>query len=661
MAGWGVLRALLPDLPVAARFWIAWLLFTFGPGAAAGGYLTRDLDPLRRTIVLLGTGSATAPVLIFLLGWGHLLAAFPYVASALAGACLAVWTPREPAGDRRTPSIDLAACAVLVVLALGIGAIVFSHRLETTGGGIQLFGDYDSLDLSFYAAWAAEASHTVPPTASYYAGHALNAAYYPQLVLAMVHRFAGVPTLPIYFRYAWPAVVSLGLLTAYVLARSLAGAGVALLAGALILIGGDFSYLAAWWLPHDTGQWDFLLWPTNFLSPTMEILQFNTWAQTLPVFFTALYAIVRGMNARRYGWTVLSAVLLATLFQFKPFAYAIVLAALFAAAVFSGRDWVARRRFAVTLGLAVVCAIPFVYSVVAVPIGDRRSRLLIDFFLLPRRMLLKLDLADTFARVAAHLAPAAALRQPIVLLMATVVFFAGGLGIRWVGLPGVWRGIRADATAADAAVWRLLAWTVVAGVAVPFVLVTDPYVDTLQFYQTGLYVLWLFTAVGLGAMVRQRPIAGAIVLVLAVAAALPSSVHFLARKWTDNRRPPLMALSRGEVQIARYLRATDPETTVVLTDRPGGPSLIPAASDRRIVLAYSRPYYAVGSDGPARDVDAFYASAEGDPAAAFDTLRRYHVTHVVVLERDHVHPTVLSRLQVMVQSPDATLYAVPRD
>ena len=53
--------------------------------------------------------------------------------------------------------------------------IAFSHRLTTTLGGIVVNGAYDSFDLSFYAAWAAEASHTVPPTASYYAGHQLNA------------------------------------------------------------------------------------------------------------------------------------------------------------------------------------------------------------------------------------------------------------------------------------------------------------------------------------------------------------------------------------------------------------------------------------------------------------------------------------------------------
>ena len=49
-------------------FLLAWFLFTFGPGIAITGPLTRALDPLRRVIVALGVGSAAAPVLINFLG-----------------------------------------------------------------------------------------------------------------------------------------------------------------------------------------------------------------------------------------------------------------------------------------------------------------------------------------------------------------------------------------------------------------------------------------------------------------------------------------------------------------------------------------------------------------------------------------------------------------
>src|SRR5204862_5762961 len=119
------------------------------------------------------------------------------------------------------------------------------------------------------------------------------------------------------------------------------------------------------------------------------------------------------------------------------------------------------------------------------------------------------------------------LRTPLLLLMATVVFLALGIGIRWIGAPGVWSAIRPSArsrdasesgtSAADAAAWRLLGWGVIAGVAIPFVIATDPYVDTLQFYLTGLYLMWIFTAVALIAFARVHPRIGWLAIAAAIA------------------------------------------------------------------------------------------------------------------------------------------------
>jgi hypothetical protein len=652
---WGAGPYLLPALTPGLRFLAAWLLFTFGPGAAAGVRLTRDLDPLRRVIVLLAMGTAATPVLIVLLGRAHLLDAYPFLVSAMAGGALACWRRAANTRPRSSPA-DRLACAVLVALSAVTGAIVFSHRLAFAGGGVQVYGLYDSMDLSYYAVMAADATHTMPPMAAFYSGHALNAAYYPQLILTAVHRFAAVPLLPIYFRYAWPAFLSLGALTAFVLVRSLTSAGVAFLAVTLMLVAGDFSYLAAWLLPHATDQWDYLLWPTNFLSPTMEVLHFNTWAPTLPVFFGALYAIVRGLQTKSRAWMVAGALLLPALFQFKPFAFMVILAALFAAGVFAGHDAAARRRLALTFGLGVLLTLPYAFSIATQT--DRRSRFLIDLFLLPRRMLLKLDLTAWADAVATRLAPAPLLHRPIFLAIATALFFLGGLGIRWLGLPGVWRAIRRK-SADDASAWSVLGWTAAAGILIPFVLVTDPYVDTLQFYQTGLYVLWIFTAATLVAFARRHPLVGALAIALAIAISLPSSLHFLHTKWTDAQREPRAAVSRGEAAIAAYLRTTDPAVTVVLHDRPSQPSLIALLSERRVVLGWGHPYYAVGSGGRLNDVNAFYESANANPGATFAVLDRYHVTHVIVADRNHVHPDVLARLQPVLRFPDATLYAVP--
>ena len=658
-AAWFALGLALPSVPELVRFVLGWFVLTFGPGIAMTGYLTRDLDRVRRVVIALGAGTAATPVLIDCLGRVHAVPAFPYIAAAMAVGSVLLWR-RQP-GDRmvRMSSGDMAACAALVALAIGLGGIVFGHRLESTPNGIVVNGEYDSADLSYYAAEASEASHTVPPMASYYSGHHLNAAYYPQLVLAMSHRFAGVPILPMYFRYAWPTFLSLSALVGFLLVRSIAPRAVAVLAIALVLAGSDLSYLWAWSLDHDPPAWDYVLWPTNFLSPTMHLLQFNTWGPSMPVFFTALYAIVRGLQTGSRAWIVVSAVLLAVLFEFKPFAYVILMAALAAAAVFSGSDWRARWRFAATAALTVVFTLPFLVGAALLDPGDRRTRLVFQPFALPKRMLIKLDLTDAFTNGANYLSPWPPMRTPVFLLLATLVFLAIGVGVRWLGAPGVWRAIR-HGRGENAAAWRLLGWGVVAGIAVPFVLATEPYVDTLQFYVTGLYLLWIFTAAALVAFARAHPRRGLVAIAVAIAVSLPSSVHYLSRRWGDRERPPRITLGGSEIQIAEYLRATsDPETTVVLHDRPLSPSLTTIVSERRIVLGWDVRYSAVGGEERLRDVNAFFASSHDNPDAAFGILGRYHVTHVIVREQDRVHPAVVARLKPLKQFPDVTLYAVP--
>jgi hypothetical protein len=234
-----------------------------------------------------------------------------------------------------------------------------------------------------------------------------------------------------------------------------------------------------------------------------------------------------------------------------------------------------------------------------------------------------------------------------------------GLGVRWLGLPAVWHAIRGR-DAPDAASWRLLAWGVVSGIAIPFVLTTSPYVDTLQFYLTGLYLLWVFTAVTLVAWARARPMTGAMAIAGALALSLPSSLHYLDRKLTDRQREPRVGLSRSEVAIAEHLRTTDPEKTVILHDRPLTPSLTAIVAARRIVLGWDVRYSAVGGEGRLREVNRFYSSAGGDPAAAAQILSRYQITHVIVRSPDdRVHPDILAKLKLILKFPDVALYEVP--
>lgn len=654
---WMVVALAIPHLPIPARFFFLFLLFTGGAGAAVTARLTRDLDEWRRVVIALGAGSAVTPVIIDAMGRLHVVSAYPFVATALAGAGLAMWrSERVGPSAWRLAKADIAACLAILVLTGTLGFIVFAHRYTDDSRGIVLYGDYDSADLGYYAAEASESTHTVPPLASYYSGHQLNAAYFPHLILGMIHRFADVPVMSMYYRFGWPAFLWLSALAAFALARSVTSRGAALLSVVLILVGSDFSYLAARWLPHAAVDWDYLLWPTNFLAPTMEVQHFATWGPSLVVFWTALLATVESLRTRRWGWLVLSAAMIAILFQFKPFAYVVILAGLGGAAVFMRGDWPLRIRLAGTAVLGVLFTGPFLLAVSSIPQSDRRSHLVFDPFFLPWKMLVKTDLAPAFSRAADHLAVWPILHSPIYLLLATLVFLPVGIGIRCFGLPGAWRAIRG----ADGPAWRVLGWTAVAGLAIPFVIRTEPYVDSLQFYLTGLYVLWIFTGVALTKWARPRGWVGRGVVAALVLAALPSSVHYLSWKWTDATRDPKASLSANEVKIAAYLRTRDAETTVVLHDRPLSPSLMTIIAERRIVLGWDVRYSAVGGEDRLRDVQRFFGSADGNAVAAREMLERYHVTHVIVRRDDRVHPDVLSSLTLLMQFPDVALYAVTK-
>ena len=168
VCAWPFLHAAAPWLPEPLRFLLGWFVFTIGPGFVVAGGVSRAMRTVPRAIVVLAAGTAATPVVIDLLGRAQLLAAFPYVACACAGAALVAWRSSVVAVDEavaREARRDAIACALLLTLAAGLGAIVFWQRLAVTPNGISVYGDYDSADLSWYAVVASEASHTVPPTA----------------------------------------------------------------------------------------------------------------------------------------------------------------------------------------------------------------------------------------------------------------------------------------------------------------------------------------------------------------------------------------------------------------------------------------------------------------------------------------------------------------
>src|SRR5262249_18313934 len=106
---WPVVSSTAPWLPEPLRFLAGWCLFTRAPGFVVTGALPRDLGGMTRVILMLAAGSLAAPVLVDLLGRAHLLAAFPYLAAALAGAW-AAFGVRGSRDARRVDTGDAITC-----------------------------------------------------------------------------------------------------------------------------------------------------------------------------------------------------------------------------------------------------------------------------------------------------------------------------------------------------------------------------------------------------------------------------------------------------------------------------------------------------------------------------------------------------------------------
>lgn len=644
--GW---TQLTPPAGPFVRFVLTSALFVFGPGVAIATWIAPETDAIERAALAAGLGLTSTLALAQLLFTAHLAALYPLAAALLAGA--AVVSPRR--GRHSAPRVaaaDLRACGLAVAISIAGGAIAYAHRLDDATGVIQVRGDYDSFDSSFYAAISAELANQVPPDAAFEAGHRLGYAYYSQLLPAMIHRFGGVSLLDLYFRYAWPAYLGLAALAIFGVVRSLAGRRVALLATVLMLFGSDLSYIAAFVRPREA-EWDRLIWSTNWLTPGAEQLFFNTWTPTLAVMMAGVWLFDR--HTREGGWRSLAgaAFVFASLLQLKPFAFALVAAGLAGTTLMNIARPVERRRMLAVSFATLVCSVPFLIAIRSV---YKESQAVLQIgngyvSVLPAILIPQLGLGpalSAFGERNPWAAPAVAVAGSVSLLL------VGGVGARWLGARELWRHL-AHRSAAPG--WNLVAWQAAAGWIFPLAFITHPYHQTFHTLQGSLYLSWIFAAHA--ALARQRVWTRALCLAALLLTAVPSTVHYLRVKWDDQ---PFASIDQDAQQVATVLAHESRAETVFLQRYHQGPSFLSVLSERRTVLAWSR--YVRESLALQQEVDDFFRSADGRAADAVQTLRRHHVTHVVEsVARDRIHPDVLRRLTLLVDTPNLRLYSVPPD
>jgi hypothetical protein len=659
LAVWLACHFFLRDLPAPIAFYVTAFAFIFGCGALPLTAFEAHTSAPERTALACALGMAVAPLLLFVLAMFRCRFLFAPLAFAATGAAVALWF----AGTRRgVPPRhgELRWLAIVALIVFALSSWVSSSRISMAADSISIFGDYDTFDLTFGAAMASELSHSIPPASPFYAGHWLVYSYFPLLLLAEIHNFSGVSTIQISLAFAWPFFGLLAAGAIFAFCRRLGSDLFAVLATLLIFTGTSLAYVAAAFWPHMV-KFDRLIWSSMFMAPSAEWLYFNAWTPALAVIGVGLYAVTRiddEDNGRQ--WTLLAGICFGLLFMVKSFAFALVVAAVGMTGLvcWLRKDRGAGRLIAIA-AIASACAAPWLISILTLNRAEQRAGVAIEPLSLVRRMLFKADLTTPLAAFADRLVGS----DPhawVLLTIATVIFLAGGLGTRVLGIRGV---ARAAGGAESMRGWTPLAWLVVLGMSIPFVFAVAPFPNSIQAYQLALFCLWPFSVYAVwprGARPSwQRWAATAVLVCLSI----PGTVHYLQRAHAAARKPRLTGLDAGDLQVVRYLRRTDPETTLLLHSDPLWPSLYAIESERRVLLAWSSYVAGDGSadvDARAAEIARFFGSPAKPGVNDMSILTRYHVTHVIERPaRDRLDPHVRTQLHLVTGTPDVRLYEVP--
>jgi hypothetical protein len=504
-----------------------------------------------------------------------------YLVLALAVLCFAWLRPgRAAAVQARALLPDLA-------LPLALGAIFYaanaSDFLLGPGGASVRLG-FDVADRLTYSLVADELLRSPPHRLEnpLFAPLPMQYSLFPALAGLLLRGYAGAEGIAA-FVWQLPAIgaVFVGVAVTGLLAEWGASRTARVVTTLLVALGGDLSFLTV--TRNRTG----LERSSHFFafhSFSAEALLYNPWVWGLPLTLAALILAGRWLAGGRRRELVLQGLVLGALFQTKVFAFlALMAGSLLAALVLrSGRQ-------AAVAAAGLLGGAPWLWLTVLSPSGRGAWPLAFEPL---RPVRLSLDVNATLRSAASVFGDAG----PLVLVLGTLIFLVGGLGVRLIGVPYLLRRARSDASGLHAFVGLTMATAACASL----VLRGHPMgVDGIQFLMLTLYLSWLYAGPALLAWLPR----GAWLVVPLTGLALVAPVSYLARKIAPARFTTVGSLDRVRVTLrpdtlaaCEWLRArSDPRDRVVLPlagdpeDVGGVKPLLVAAVARRRVAAYGAP------------------------------------------------------------------------
>ena len=653
-------------------------LAVLGAGVLAPGWaLARALrlaeGPLATLVVAAALGRllfAGAALLAVSGAGAGLLVAWLAAGTAAAGAV--AWRARGEAAREaaprphapRSPAARIAAVSAASAAALLlVHAVVARSGALAPGGDLVFYGRDSTNDPLVYGAMALQLAESGPPLRLPFAGGGPGPAPYASYaVLAGLVRLSGASLLDLAFRVV-PAFDALLLsLSGVALARALGGGALAAgAAGVLLALGGGAGALVEP-IGRLLGRAVQPLDSWALFGPYLAA--FNPIAPAAHTLLAACTVLARPAAGAR-GAPVAVGLLVAGLFELKPFLWAPALAGLALVALVRPPPQAAGalRRAAAVATLASLPSLLVRVRETAALAGRDETSFQICVGCLPRYLADAAWGSHELSFAAFRSFRHVALRDPS-LLLATAV--AGGLvavialGARLFALPALRRAWRDPGGRGASA--RLLGAAALLGLGAAFTIVTTPhYLNGAQFAWAACFGLWPVAALELERLWRARNAAACVAFALL---AFASIGHLLG---TLGYRAPLwMRVPADERALLARLREPDARQALVLEPSmladPDRPSPVPWLTGRSVWLSLLSAVQSLPAEERERRFRALATVfLEGDRARALEAIRASGATWVYAPAGFPLRFDPGEALTVVARSPAGTLYRVPRE
>lgn len=604
------------------RYAVFALFAIAGPGL--GAQRLARVAPDWALVLPLGTAAAAGAY------WVSVATGGPWVFVVLIAALdLAALVPRPSFRPAPGPALKGALPSAAAVVLLLAATQYPWNRLAASGD--FLLDPLVPYDTAFHVGLTRELAIGYPPQVPGVSGFPLGYHLGLDLVRAAALRFAGVDPYHAIARFD----VTLGalalLLAVRAATRAVGGPPLAIAIAPWTLLATDFSFMFAgnpqahWWSDLLRGNLLVSLAVSNPIVPALGLA------------LGTLVALARHESGEGRGWLALAALQATAVPFFKVFLGAHLLLGLGLALPLA--RWKHARSLAV---VAVPCAL----ATTALVFGQGGQTLDVRFA--------PLDLVRE-TREVLGLDP---LSGPRLVLWA-LVWLVASLGLRVLGLPIAVRAMRSGLAAAPVMAWMALcAWPLglLFRVSAPRTLPGQkPFNDVYVLIEQGGPLLWIFTAIALARLARDRRRAVAVVTVAALLS-LPATLQFAWKKATEPPDP----MPAGIVRAMRALEGASRPGEIVM-QRPGAryPPPPVVLAGRRVPYERFTPFMAqfvAAEDLERRHQTVFRFFRTADRGEALAIARGLGARYLCLYGPDRVRFDTSGLLEPLHEEPQARCY-----